>query len=163
MPEYGWLWCFSWGSFSSCGRNGIGSRGANRASRFGGRNWVIVHLKRSRTEDLQSWHLKIFLHAYSEGGKKNSCLWTRKKLVHIIACTNIDQCTSNPWVTCNWRVFGRTFLHNSHFLNFDSRWLVEVERFFNLPNQENMNRHPASAENNTIFLPYSGFRALKRS
>lgn len=46
MPLYGWLWCFSWGSFSSCGRNGIGSRGAKRASRFGGKNCVILHLNR---------------------------------------------------------------------------------------------------------------------
>lgn len=46
MPLYGWLWCFSWGSFSSCGRNGIGSRGAKRASRFGGKNCVILHLYR---------------------------------------------------------------------------------------------------------------------
>lgn len=44
MPLYGWLWCFSWGNFSSWGRKGIGSRGAKRASRFGGKNCVIFHL-----------------------------------------------------------------------------------------------------------------------
>ena len=52
-PPYGKRF-FSWGNLSVGGKNGMGSRGANNASKLGGKNWVIIHSTFQKELNLES-------------------------------------------------------------------------------------------------------------
>jgi hypothetical protein len=55
-PPYGKRF-FSCGNLSFGGKNGTGSRGANNASKFGGRNCVIFELN---LENINKIHIVVF-------------------------------------------------------------------------------------------------------